>query len=214
MIKRLIFDVDNTIIVGANFVPFVESTLKKVDRYSEENVEKFCKAIGSYEKEHQKYVKKDYLDYINQKTDIDFSMEMLDVFFEELEDCVPGENPNLKKVLEALSRKYELVLLTNFFGFSQRNRLRTMGLNDLFTECFGEELIKPNLEIYLKACGLYKPEECVMIGDDLFYDIDGAKKAGLHTIYVNTNNISPNENCDVTVESVTDITEDILNKLN
>ncbi len=30
MIKRLIFDVDSTLIVGVNFLPFIEKTLKRL----------------------------------------------------------------------------------------------------------------------------------------------------------------------------------------
>ncbi len=51
-------------------------------------------------------------------------------------------------MLEGL-KDYELVLLSNFFEESQRNRLVTMGVNDYFIEFYGEIIIKPSREVYL-----------------------------------------------------------------
>lgn len=39
---------------------------------------------------------------------------------------------------------YELVLLSNYFEESQRNRLTAMRINDYFSEYYGEKIIKPN----------------------------------------------------------------------
>ena len=69
------------------------------------------------------------------------------IFFDELKSCVPLENKNLRNSITDFSRKYELVLLTNYFKESQLNRLHKMGISNLFLECYGEELIKPNDEI-------------------------------------------------------------------
>lgn len=49
MIKRLIFDVDSTLIVGVSFTTAVENTLKELGMYSESNVENFFKGISTYE---------------------------------------------------------------------------------------------------------------------------------------------------------------------
>ena len=40
----------------------------------------------------------------------------------------------------------------------------------------------------LIACGEYKPYECVMIGDDLYLDIECAQNIGMNTILVSTKN--------------------------
>ena len=44
----------------------------------------------------------------------------------------------------------------------------------------------------LMPLGLHKPSECVMIGDHLELDINGAKKCGINTIWVNSKNIEMN----------------------
>ena len=45
----------------------------------------------------------------------------------------------------------------------------------------------------MQAIGTYKPEQCMMIGDNFERDIEGALKAGLQAIYYNPNNTEQNE---------------------
>lgn len=175
MIKRLIFDVDGTLITGVNFISSIEATLNKLGLYSKENVELFLEAIQSYETVFNSYNKKNYLNHLEKFLGIKLDEHFFSIFFDELKSCVPLENKNLRNSITDLSRKYELVLLTNYFKESQLNRLHKMGISNLFLECYGEELIKPNDEIYLKACGNYYPSECVMIGDDPYLDIKKAQ---------------------------------------
>lgn len=87
------------------------------------------------------------------------------------------------KILSNLN-DYELVLLSNFFEASQRNRLKEMGINDFFIEYYGESIIKPYNEAYQNAAGVHKPSECIIIGDNKLLDIDIPKKLGFNTIYV------------------------------
>ena len=64
------------------------------------------------------------------------------------------------------------------------NRLNEMSIGKFFIEIFGEKLIKPNFNIFVEACGKYKPNECVMIGDDYNKDIIPEKKIGINTIFI------------------------------
>lgn len=47
---------------------------------------------------------------------------------------------------------------------------------------------KPNPESYNRACGIYQPNECVMIGDDMKKDINGALNIGMKAILFDPNN--------------------------
>lgn len=132
MIKRLIFDVDGTLITGVNFISSIEATLKRIEFYSKENVRLFLEAISSYEKEFNNYNKIDYINYFGKTLDIKLDDNFLKIFFDELKKCVPLENEKLKSSISKLSKKYELVLLTNYFKESQLNRLHEMGIADLF----------------------------------------------------------------------------------
>ena len=210
MIKRLIFDVDSTLIVGANFKSAVEKTLKELNIYSEENVENFFKGISTYESIYNSYNFNDYKKHMEESLSVSIPNNFLDVFFYYLKDAIPEKNERLINTIDTLSKKYELVLLTNYFSISQLNRLNNMGIGKYFTEVYGEDLIKPNKDSYIKACGSHKPEECVMIGDSLYLDIECAEKEGLKAIFVNTKKI-PTDNLNVvTVDKVEDITEEML----
>ena len=66
MIKRLIFDVDGTLITGVNFREYVKKALEKIDIYTEENVDKFLKAMKTYETKFNNYNQNDYLNHIGK----------------------------------------------------------------------------------------------------------------------------------------------------
>ena len=213
MIKRLIFDVDNTLIVGVNFKEAVIKTLDELNIYSEENLDNFFEGIASYEGVYDNYNSRDYKKHMEECMNTIIPDNFLDVFFKYLKDVIPEENDKLISTIDSLSKKYELVLLTNYFSISQLNRLNNMGIGKYFTEVYGEDLIKPNKEAYIKACGPHKPEECVMIGDSMFLDVECAKKAGLKAIFVNTKKIDTNNLNVIVVDKVEDINEDVLNEL-
>lgn len=56
MIKRIIFDIDGTLITGVNFTPFIEEALKKygVTDYSSKALI-YAKNILSYEEAYNRY---------------------------------------------------------------------------------------------------------------------------------------------------------------
>ena len=206
MIKRLIFDVDGTLIRGVNFSHHIEETLEKFNINSEENVQRFIKGIGTYEQIYNNYNVDDYTKHMSMMLKTKLPQNFVPTFFESLKTCIPADNCEIQQTIQNLSKKYELVLLTNYFAESQMNRLNNMGIGKYFKECYGEKLIKPNVHAYLNACGNNKPHECIMIGDDKNLDIIGAKKAGLNTIFVNTKKIDLNSRLGVAVNRVEDIT--------
>lgn len=65
---------------------------------------------------------------------------------------------------------------------------------------------------YINACGDNKPGECVMMGDDLILDIEGAQNAGLHTILVNSRKINVPKGI-TEVKCAEDITSDLIDSL-
>lgn len=213
MIKRLIFDVDGTLIAGVDFTPAIQETLKKLNIYSEENVEKFKIGISTYENVFNNYNIKDYTNYMSKVIGHELPVNFIEIFFEHLKLAIPVRNENLINVIKKLSQKYEMVILTNYFRKSQMNRLNNMGIGQFFSECYGEELIKPNLNSYINACGTNKPDECIMIGDNIKLDIEYAKNAGLKTICVNSKNIQIENINTVQVQSVEDICVNMIENL-
>lgn len=213
MIKRLIFDVDNTIITGVSFAPHIEKILKRANIYSEETLDATLKAISSFEKYYDSYTKEAYIENIEKHLHVKLPDDFLDVFFEEIAHCAAPKDTTVYDYFDRLSKTYDLVLLTNYFATSQLNRLKNYGIAHFFKECYGEQTIKPKLAAFEAACGPYRQDECVMIGDSLELDIEPALSIGMHAIFVNTKNIDlENVNFPV-VAKITDIDERLLDNI-
>lgn len=152
MIKRLIFDIDGTLITGVSFDEAIKETLMEQRFFSEENIQKFIYAISTYEKNHSEYEAKKYIQYFSQVLGYKFNQTFLDTFFRNLGlYAIPKDNKELIETIEQLSQKYELVLLSNYFEKSQRGRLKHIGIDKYFTEYYGEKICKPNRQAYLDA---------------------------------------------------------------
>ncbi len=54
-----------------------------------------------------------------------------------------------------------------------------MGINNYFSEYYGEKIIKPNELAYMSAKGNHLPEECLIVGNDKKLDIDMPKSLDL-----------------------------------
>jgi putative hydrolase of the HAD superfamily len=97
--------------------------------------------------------------------------------------------PGCEETLDALSKKYQLHIITNGFKEVQNIKIDNCGLRKYFSEIIISEehqLTKPQVEIFRlaeKKAGT-SPEKCVMIGDNWISDIEGALGAGWRAIYL------------------------------
>ncbi|HEY6975642.1 MAG TPA: YjjG family noncanonical pyrimidine nucleotidase [Chitinophagaceae bacterium] len=105
--------------------------------------------------------------------------------------------PYAVEILKYLTLKgYKLHLVTNGFEMIQHSKLNNSNLCSYFVEVITSETsksLKPNKEIFeyaLNKCNACK-DECIMIGDSLDADIQGAINAGIDTVFVNHLNIKP-----------------------
>jgi putative hydrolase of the HAD superfamily len=101
-----------------------------------------------------------------------------------------GLMPHAKEILDELSGKYSLYVITNGFIEIQTDKLRNSGISSYFKRVFTSEHArsgKPNRGIFeyaLTAVNARK-KESLMIGDDLELDIIGAKTFGIDQVYYN-----------------------------
>lgn len=180
---RLIFDVDNTLIIWKDeYDKALKNTIKKYKLNIDYN--DINKLLDEYEKTFTKYDKQLLVDFLNKSLKEKITLSFINDWLKELEDCASIED-GLIDTLEYLKEKYELVILTNWFKEPQIKRLKHIKIDKYFTEIYGgEEYIKPYKESYLKAVGNNKIEDCIMIGDNYDIDIKGAKKLGMKTILI------------------------------
>lgn len=188
MLKRIIFDEDDTLIEWKN--SYNKSYKYALDElkisYKDEDIKNMIRAIDEYELFFDKYTKEDMINLINKYSNLNVPNDFIDVWMNYLCDCYSENDKKIIPTLEYLSKKYELVILSNWFSYNQVERLKRIGVDKYFTDMiFTEEVRnKPNQEAFLKACGPYKPEECLMVGDSMTKDINGAINSGLDAILV------------------------------
>ena len=188
MIKRIIFDIDNTIMdFPKNYEVHFEKILKKhgsnlrgVDLYN---------AIGNYEKYKTNvyYDKSTLLKLINKELNTNFTIEIIDDFFKMYNKLITPISEEIKDTLEYLSSKYEIVAYTNWFTDTQISRLKEAGILHYFKEVFGGDKIplKPRKEGFVKVINGYNLDECVMIGDNLEVDIKVPYEMGMNVFHLN-----------------------------
>lgn len=189
MIKRLIFDVDNTLINWeAKYWNSINDTLDYFNiKYDHNLIKKLRDAVDNYEKNYEYYSKDDMRHIMEKYSNMKLPKNFVDMWIYYLGKCVPEkEDKELIKTLEYLSNKYELVVLTNWFTNQQTERLKNFKIDKYFKEIIGTEKVKnkPNKEAFLKAVGNYKIDQCIMIGDSYEYDIKGALDINLQVIQI------------------------------
>ena len=98
--------------------------------------------------------------------------------------------PGTMELLEYLKPKYHLHLITNGFQEVQDTKLTLSGMKPYFETLTVSEEVgvkKPNPEIFHYALRKANAtaEESLMIGDEIAVDIDGARAAGMDTLFFN-----------------------------
>lgn len=212
MIKRLIFDVDNTLIPWENkyWYTLNETLIYFEIEPTEELVKKLKKAVDNYELEYNTYSMKNMKDIMEKYSGIKLPSNFVYRWTLFLRKCVPDKyDTKLIDTLEYLKDKYDMVVLTNWFTVQQTKRLKRYGILKYFTKVYGTDNIlnKPNTEAFLEACKPYKVNECIFIGDSYEIDIKGAIDSGLKAIYL-TNKQEKKDNC-IVVNSLYEL-KDIL----
>ena len=183
MIKRLIFDLDNTLITWVDkYDEALKDTLIKYNIDFDYHV--LTKSIDEYDYNSEIYNSYDLIDYINTKHNLNITIDFINDWLCEL--GTKGDvSKEVVKLLEYLSSKYELVVLTSWEGKCQTDRLKHAGIFKYFKNVYGGEVIKkPNKEAFIKAMGPYDISECIMVGDSMKFDIEPANELGIKTYMV------------------------------
>lgn len=130
---------------------------------------------------------KEVFDHLEYKTNKDF----IDIIAQEYIDNLSNQIhlfPGTKDLLNYLSVKYKLHIITNGFQNIQHKKLKSSGIDHYFqtvttAECTGHK--KPDKRIFDHALQKAKTHhsKSIMIGDSLEADIQGAKDFGMQAIY-------------------------------
>lgn len=183
MIKKIIFDLDNTLIDWIDEYDYaLRDTLIKYNINFDYSL--LSNAIDEYDYTSKIYNSYDLMNYLNNKYNLGITIDFINDWLIELGN-MGSISEERKELLKYLSSKYELVVLTNWESNCQANRLKHAGIYNYFKAVYGGEVLKkPSEESFRKAIYPNAIEECVMVGDSLYFDIEPAIKLGLKTYMV------------------------------
>lgn len=143
----------------------------KID-VEEVRLKRFLYALGDFE--------------INKK---DIAYQIAELYIDRCPDKI-NLMPYARKVLETLSARYPLHLITNGFHHVQIRKLNNTNLGQFFSTVITADIagaLKPSKKIFdhaLKGVNT-SAADTVYIGDHLEADIAGARNAGMDQVYYN-----------------------------
>lgn len=202
MIKGIIFDFGGTLDTGGDHwsnvikdgwekagVAFNDALFREAYVYGEKELERVEHILPSH----------NLLDVLNIKIQIElqylaqtgnFPPAMIEQKSKEISDyCYGVALDNITKskvVLSNLSKKYPLVLVSNFYG-NIENVLKDLGIFEYFKKVIESAKVKirkPDSKIFelgIKALDL-KAEEVLVVGDSMKNDIEPARALGCQTL--------------------------------
>lgn len=190
--KKIIFDLDDTLMMFDN--SYLSNYCNIINGTYEDGL-RLYKSIGRYEDDAGIYNKKELLDFINNDINTNYTMKVFDDLLRVIgNNCIYFVPDGTKEVLEYLSNKYELYVLTNWFSDCQSERLNHAGLLKYFKEVVGADKVKhkPYVDGYLYIIGDTNKDDVIMIGDNVDIDIKGANDSGIKSILADYRNRYPN----------------------
>lgn len=126
------------------------------------------------------------IDYLAKNGKLDCTSDELNIYAKQVADGCYGYVLDIlkttRKVVENLSEKYKLVLVSNFYG-NINTILEDFGLAQFFSEVIESSVVgvrKPDPAIYalgVEAMG-YAAENVLVVGDSFSKDVVPAKKVG------------------------------------
>ncbi len=182
MIKRIIFDIDDTLIENK---PSFALTYKNLfNDKSEKKAQELYDILEYYETKENIYDENKMLTLINTKLNTNYDITFIKKLNEEISQKWINKDNSIIDTIKYLSQKYELYALTNWFTKTQEKRLENSELLKYFKKVIGTDKvkIKPNREPFEEASENQKIEECLFIGDNPKKDLDTPYKMGAQVI--------------------------------
>lgn len=209
MIKRIIFDIDGTLLDTDNDFVKAYTEFKKSVKL-EISAQDIAYIVNEYDKLNKQISNEDFVRLINEKLNVDLSLADLKLFFNIYSHTATLLNENTAKILEGLSCNYEIVALSNWYVDQQKERLKTCGILQYFGEVYGYENagMKPDKEAFDAARGNLGYDEVLMVGDSIKTDIEVPNALGMKALYFNSNG----EDCEyASISSLDELPETVEN---
>lgn len=187
--KAIVFDVDNTLVDWKDeYIFALKNVLKEMNlNYSQELVEKIDNIIDDYEQENDILEKNVMLDYINSKCNLNLPLEFIDKLLVAQGECI-YENKALVPLMEYLSNKYDLFVISNWYTKTQKIRLEKLGIAKYFKKIIGADInyLKPDKRAFDIILKDYAAKDIISIGDSFENDIELPASLGMKVLWRTT----------------------------
>jgi putative hydrolase of the HAD superfamily len=121
--------------------------------------------------------------------------------------------PHAIEMLDYLSAKYPLTIISNGFTEVQYKKIRSSNIGHYFSHMVLSEAagaLKPDKRIFeyaMQLNGCNNPKECIMIGDSYEADIVGAQNAGIDQVYYPLSADAENKKATYRIKSLRELRE-------
>lgn len=185
--KAIIFDVDNILIKWKDeFIFAITNVLKDIyPDITDEKIREIDGIIDRNEDYLTELTQENLLSVIQDKCNIILPNDFINKLIIEQGKCI-YEDIKLKEMLDRLSKKYDLYVISNWFTETQRLRLENMGIAKYFKLILGSDknYFKPDKRCFDVVLNKYKPEECMYVGDNFNLDILPSLEVGMKAVWV------------------------------
>lgn len=140
-------------------------------------------------------------------TDAKLALELSDRYLETAPKKINLIEGTIE-ILNYLSSRYILFIITNGFQEIQYTKLRSGKIDHYFEEIFISDAVgykKPSKEIFEHVINKHSLAKsgCIMIGDNLLTDIAGARNAGIDAVFFNPGKIVHTESVTYEISHLT-----------
>ncbi len=189
MIKAVIFDLDNTLI------PWLDEFDNITKKCMQDNnlptdaktFALFLSAMKGYENTHTRFNEEEMSRYFAEYMNLEVPNDFVNQWTLRLYDAIPiKKDQELEDLLEYLSKKYTLFVITNWFTKQQVARLKNYNILKYFNNVYGCDNYdrKPYSEMMNLILKQYRKEEIVYVGDTYEIDIKFATNLGVYSYYI------------------------------
>ncbi len=212
-IQGILFDLDETLLDRIqSLIRFCQWQATDVFHFNQDIAQHFIQRFIELDRNGSVWKDLVYIQ-LKQEFEIQHSVEeLLDTYINQFQNfCITNPKVN-ETILYLHENGYKLGLISNGKSPFQEHNFQSLKLEKYFSTVIVSEAVnlrKPDPQIFHLACQQlgFKPEQCAFVGDNEIADVQGAKNAGLISIFYIKNNDRTSKYADQTIHHFSELVD-------